>query len=65
MKDTNWRDRDRWASASVIPPLGMIVIGVCLWPVGIPALLVGAYLITIIGKAQLELTTTEPEQKGE
>lgn len=49
-----WKDRDKWASASVVPPLIMIAIGVYLWPVGISALVVGVYLIAIIGKAQKE-----------
>lgn len=49
-----WKDRDRWANASVIPPLLMIGAGVLIWPVGIFGIAVGAYLIWIIGKAQKE-----------
>lgn len=54
MSKGTWRDRDQWASASVIPPLLMIGSGVLIWPIGIFNIVVGAYLIWIIGKAQKE-----------
>lgn len=49
-----WKDRDKWASASVIPPLIMIAAGVIAWPVGVLHIAVGAYFIWVIGRAQKE-----------
>ena len=52
-----WRDRERWAGASVAPLVVMILIGAMVWPIGIPSILIGVYLILIIQKARRELRT--------
>lgn len=52
---SEWRDRQRWAQASVIPPVLMILTGTMLWPIGAPSIVVGVYLILVIQKARREI----------